>query len=376
MRSIWIVLLVAAAFTSSAFAQVLTSGPIVPSERQTSETTRNVSANEYRDAYCKRWTDGCVVCQRDSANEQPACRPSAGRDTACAREAVQCQALLRTTHRVCLSYSDGCNNCIGGSCTLMYCPIRLTDGTSRQKEANYQCTVPRRDRYDDPQSLRLDLQGHWRLNDPQGRSCEIVVSLPVSLSTDCIELGAPVTQVRTSKLAGSVFQLADSRGEALLSFETSNLEMLAGVEQSTGYRLMRLEAQPLDFRAWEGTWTLRPDPGGSSCDLFLTMQRRRIGPHEWADVIMAPLDVSFASNCLSSDNGSIRITSLDNAQPPVMLPLWRSWQVESHDITFRDESGRTTTFKRDREGTDERVWSAELPRPGYPPIITRLRPRR
>jgi hypothetical protein len=383
MRSVWITFSVTLALSSPAIAQVANSGPILRSERETTQTSRTVAAEEYRDAYCAKWTDGCSVCQRTIANEQPECRTAPGRQAACEKKTIQCQALLRTVRRVCLSYSDGCNRCSAGACTAMACMTRLPDGTSRPTDTDWQCIVPRHERYDEPQWLELDLRGHWRVIDPQGRSCEIVIHRSVSLSAKCTELGAPVTEVEKAKTSNSIFQLVGFDGDPVLSFDTSDLESLKGTGQSSGFRLVRLDAEPLDFSQWEGHWTL---DSGSVCDLFLSMRARRISPHV---EVKAPAEVSFASNCLNpDDDGSIRFKNLQPApippelksnrrtlflvERPILLPRWRSWQVEGHDITFYDERGRATTFKPDREGT----LTTELAQDRNPPLIVHLKPQR
>jgi hypothetical protein len=377
------ILFFAIAFASPAQAQLAISGPILPSERQTMEPPRTVPASEYRDGYCAKWTDGCSVCQRKAPGDEPACQPVSSGETACLKQPVQCQSVLKTIGRVCLLYTDGCNHCGNGYCTAMACRIRLPDGTSKQKEIDFHCTSPRHDRYDDPQLLELDLQGHWRLIDPHGNLCEIIIQRSVSLSAKCIELGPPVTDARQAKASGTTFQLLRSSGEPLLSFETSNLESLAGIEQSTGFRLVRLEPAPFDFARWEGAWTLE---GGGMCDLFLSMRSHRIASKVEVKV---PHEIGFASNCLDPDDDTSIRFRIERPAPtpqglegprrtlfiighPVLVPRWKTWQVEGHDITFRDDSGGSTVFKPDLEG----YWTTELPQAGYPPLVLRLKPQR
>jgi hypothetical protein len=67
--------LIVCALASPAMAQVAASGPILPSERDAIQTSRTVAASEYRDSYCARWSDGCSVCQRTTANDAPDCEP-------------------------------------------------------------------------------------------------------------------------------------------------------------------------------------------------------------------------------------------------------------------------------------------------------------
>jgi hypothetical protein len=262
----------------------------------------------------------------------------------------------------------------------MACMTRQADGTLRQKDTNYQCRGPRRERYNDSNSLGLDLHGHWRLTDPNGRRCEVVNFTAVALTPDCIALGELVTQVRSSQISGSTFELATFKGQALLSFDTSDLNELSGIGAASGYRLTRLEAEPVDPRLWEGSWRLRRSSsylggvlldGVSTCDLFLTMRLQQVGPHPLGDVIRIPHGISMASNCLSpTDPEMISIRHLDGARPPILLRRWSEWQFEGHTITFRDDRGHRTTFRRTTD-----AWTTELPQDGYPPAIMRLERR-
>jgi hypothetical protein len=257
MQSILLLVVACVAFAWPVAGQVATSGPILPSERATTQPSRAVPARAYRDAYCASWTDGCETCETKAAGEEPTCVPTRGAQAGvCERTPVECRAMLKTIGRVCLTYRDGCNVCAGGSCTLMACSTRLPDGTSRPKELDFQCTGPRRTRYDDPKLIRLDLRGHWRLTDPHGRTCEIVVGFGVQLTPDCIALGSPVTQIRDARMSGAVFLLTTFDGSQLLSFDTSNLDDLPGNGSSDRFRLTRLEAEPMDPRNWEGGWQL------------------------------------------------------------------------------------------------------------------------
>jgi hypothetical protein len=346
--------------SAQAPAQVATSGPILPSERQTTESSRSVAASDYRDAYCARWTDGCVECRRTSANEMPSCQPAARDIASCRRQPVKCRALLGTMNRVCLTYTDGCNECAGGRCTLVAC-----------SEKKYECTGLRRTRYDDPQLVALDLRGHWRLTDPQGRSCEIIIDHQVSPTAGCIPLGAPITRLKELQVAGSTIQLATSDNGAPLTFATADLDSLSGVEQSTGHFLVRLESEPLEIRYLEGTWLLSVT-GGSTCDLFLSMRLHRIEATDSTDIPI-PHEVSFMSRCMSPtdlDSMQVSVPSPEsrNRQRAVLLPRWTTWQLDGHNIAFRDVRDGRTVFKFD----NEKSWTAELAQTGHPPVVLRL----
>jgi hypothetical protein len=346
-------ILMMCALASPAMAQVATSGPILPSERDTTQTPRTVAASEYRDSYCAKWTDGCSVCQRSTANDAPDCRPIGDAGAACERKAVECSAVLKTVWRVCLAYTDGCNQCAAGHCTAMGCG-----------KTDYQCTLPRRSHYDEPNALKLDLRGHWRLVDPQGRTCEIVFGFGVPITGKCLELGPPVAQIREVAVHGTIFQLVRSGANAPLSFETTNLERLVGIGPATGYRLERLEPMPLFPFLWVGKWKL--STGSWGCDLYLSMRRHRLDPPGNGE-LLTPHDVSLSSICVSSTDET-RIRLIYGGNKEVLFPIWKTWQVEGYQVTFQDDRGAATVFKLGGDGQ----WTAEVPRDGQPPLAIRL----
>ncbi|HEY4918624.1 MAG TPA: hypothetical protein VII40_00835 [Xanthobacteraceae bacterium] len=321
---------------SPILAQVAISGPILPSERQTTQTPRTVAASEYRDAYCAKWTDGCVACQRPTANDEPLCQPTST-SLACERTLVSCQALLNTVYRVCLAYTDGCNRCVSGYCTAVYCG-----------PANYMCTSLRRDHYDNSELVKLDLQGHWLLTDPQGRSCELVFWLSgIPLTEKCLALDEPVTQIRGYAVTGGIFQLTRQGGEPLLTFDTANLTSLVGVGQSRGYRLIQLEPEPFASFLLSGSWTLTDVKTDSVCNAFLTMRPVRIDQHDKAE-ISVPNGVGMEPRCVSRPHEDQQRSERPGNE--MLLPAWTNWQTHGHDITFRDEGGHATIFTYDPMG--------------------------
>jgi hypothetical protein len=358
-------LIVAALVTASlapAHAQYPSSGPISPVERSWTESSRDVPATEYRDAYCARWTDGCTTCQRTNANDQPACQGmNFNLFGACQRQLVQCRAELKTINRVCLVYRDGCNSCILGGCTALYCFNR---------DMNYRCITPRRTRYDDPNTIKTDLHGIWRLTTPRGKACEIVIGSGVQLTPACVALGSPVTEIRGSRMAGSNLQLIAYKGEPLITFDTSDLDGLTGVGASSGFRMLRLEARAWNPRYWESAWRIRH--GGYACDLFLTMRRLWIAPPQpGEDAVRTPHQISLAAGCLNpADENQIRITHAGH-RPPVLLPRWTGWEFEALNLIFRDDKGRRTVFTSTGDGT----WQSTLQQEGYPPSIMRMERR-
>jgi hypothetical protein len=347
-----------AASLAHAQAQYLPSGPLSPAERSSTESSRDVPAAEYRDAYCAQWTDGCTTCRRTNANDQPACRTiSFNFYATCQPQLVQCRAELKTINRVCLYYLDGCNGCVLGGCTARACPNR---------DMNYRCLTPRRTRYDNPDSIHLDLHGIWRLTTPHGKACEISVSSGVHLTPACVALGSPVTEIRGSSMAGSNFRLTADRGPPLIEFDTSNLDDLTGVGPSAGFRMVRLEAEARYPTYWEGAWRIRH--GGYACDLFLTMRVQLLGSQPQPTVVRTPHRIVLASNCLSStDEHQLRITH-DGRRPPVLLPRWTGWEIEGLKLIFWDDNDRRTVFTPAGAG----AWQSTLQQEGYSPSIMRM----
>jgi hypothetical protein len=215
--------------------------------------------------------------------------------------------------------------------------------------------------------LFLDLQGHWRLTDPRGRSCEIVMSFfspRVSRTADCLVLGSSLAQIRNWTLSESTLQLRGGRDEVLLSFDTSNLDDLKGIDLAAGFQMTRLDADPIEPSEWEGPWRLS-NPG---CELFLSMRLRRIGP-DALDRVRVPHQVSLASDCLSpTDQNVLQFSPEYAGGPAVVLPPWTGWHTEGHTIIFHDDSGRRTIFTPKGDG----AWEAQLMRGEYPPIRVRL----
>lgn len=223
--------------------QFATSGPIQPAERQTTEPPRTVAARDYRDAYCALWTDGCTTCERKSVNDRPACRDAAHRSKTCQPQRIACRAVLPTIGRVCLLYSDGCNTCTSaGACTVKGCStVPISGQRAKPFTPDYICRHPRRAHYGDPILLRLELQGQWRLTDEGGRSCDLSIRHNVSVSPGCHALRPALAHARDAKIDGSTLRLVDRKNQPLLSFDTSDLDSLKGVDGSEAYRLIRLQ---------------------------------------------------------------------------------------------------------------------------------------
>jgi hypothetical protein len=362
--------MIAAALCAAAFSPVQAEyaqfGPLLPAERSSTETSRYVAAEVYRDAYCAKWTDRCTLCQRNSANDQPACQPVGTDSGTCQRQPIQCQAVLKSIHRVCLSHTDGCNYCTDQYCTLMAC---------QGKPVNYRCTALRTKEFQ-----KGDINGHWRLTDPRSRSCELIFNGQVSLTASCVSLGAPITRLLKAELADGKLTLLSADNEALLIFGTSNPDSLDGVAPWQGYRLDRLEPRTFSPYLWEEMWELRAE-NSIVCTLFLSMRRRRLD--DQTIEVLAPLGVAFQSGCVSStDPGVFRFsrsreqgTAIEGGrrtrffiEEPLNIPVFTGWRHEVFDLVFHDASGRETVFKMQ----EDRVWRAEIVT-GDKPLVLRLR---
>lgn len=350
----------------SADAQVASSGPLTSSERNTVETSRLNPAAMYRDAYCAQWTDGCTTCSRATASEEPICRQQST-DAECRSAPVQCRRALPTIGRVCLSFHDGCNSCNHtGPCTAKACGRRLPDRRLEPRPDNITCTVPRRPSYDDPDTISLDLTGNWRLTSPGGRHCEIVLSSPgLSLHHTCLDLPTPVRRIKASGVQGRTFTLKDVNDKAVLSFTVGDLDDLRGHDQSSGWRLTRLDPLPTLFRAFEGSWRLRIEGRAFYCTLFLVVRR-------WATesyTVVKPTTVTMTSHCLQPiyAEGYRDRSGRYVQRPAYLLPRWTRWDVHNGSVTLRDAVGRATIF---RTGGEE--LAAELVRDGHPPLKASL----
>lgn len=352
------------AISSPALSQYADYGPLLPAERSSAETSRYVAAEVYRDAYCAKWNDGCTLCQRNSANDQPACQPVVTNAGTCQWKPIQCEAVLKSIHRVCPSYTDGCNRCSNHGCTLMACPGKTT---------NYRCLSLRSRVFQ-----RDDIRGHWRLTDPQARSCELILNGHVTLTENCISLGEPTTRLVKPIVADGQLRLLNANDEVLVLFDTSDPDKLTGIAPSQGWRLERLEPGTLAPLYWEGAWELRAD--NQVCQLFLSMRRQRL---DKSIEVLKPHDVAFQSGCVSaaepdkfrfsrsrrqaeSVEGSRR--TLFVIQEPLNIPIWTGWRHDVLSLVFHDTNGRETVFKPQ----DDRTWRAEIDIDGAP-VVLRLR---
>lgn len=357
-------------FGKHAEAQPGISGPLQPEERQPNEMSRAVSARDYRDAYCAKWTDGCEFCQRSASQAEPACLPEDPGASSCERQPVRCQAALPTIDRVCLRYTDECNVCAAGRCTLMSCP---------ELKRNFQCTVPRRVSYADQKLLELDLRGGWLLTDAGGSSCEISIDGDVELSADCIALGRPVVQIKQMQIANGGVAFASFDGHPLLNFDTADLDALRGTGSAKGYALRRIEVVPVHFRTWEGAWMVFSG-GGATCELFLSSRIRRF---DQVDIVL-PSGIGFTSRCINPDDADeLKFTTAHTVEnkvqdgrqtefvalEPVLVPRWINWSYRGLELVFDDVAGASTVFRFD----DKNSWVADIPREGNAPLRLRMK---
>jgi hypothetical protein len=278
--------------------------------------------------------------------------------------------VLKSIHRVCFSWTDGCNNCANHACTLRYC----------NRPTNYQCRALRTAKFQSG-----DLHGHWRLTAPDGRACEILLGHAVTLTASCLVLGPPATHLTKLRMDGTTLHLLRGDEQSLLAFDTSNPDDLAGIAQTQGYRLVRLDPVTIRPHSWEGTWDLRA--GNSSCTLVLSMRHRRADAPSTVDISI-PHGVTFMSGCVSPEHADMfrfretvrsRTNTPDTGrrtlyveERPVQLPLWTSWRTEATDIAFRDNTGREIVFKLyDADGN----WRAEVEVEGRPFVLQLRRNR-
>lgn len=232
----------AAAPFCAAQAQFASSGPILPSERQTTESPRTVEARAYRDAYCAIWTDGCTTCERKSANEQPACRDAVGRAPSCQLQRIACRAVLPTIGRVCLVYSDGCNTCAGGACTAKSCnPVPFSGQRQKPFTPDFTCRHLRRTQYESPALRKADLVGHWRLTDDRGKSCDLFIRHDVIASPACHAIHPALADVKDTTIDGTTLRFVDRKKQPLLPFDISDLDSPRGLGEAGSLRLTRLK---------------------------------------------------------------------------------------------------------------------------------------
>ena len=121
--------------------------------------------------------------------------------------------------------------------------------------------------------------------------------------------------------------------------------------------------------------------------MFLSQRARPIAG-ENSIIIVEPHSIAYTALCFSvGDEASIRLLAISRIDPgpdasPIIrrmgvsrdvrlaIPVWTGWRIDTHNITFRDASGKTTTFKRG----DDMNWTFELPQPDGPPVVLQLKP--
>jgi hypothetical protein len=276
----------------------------------------------------------------------------------CALQPVRCQAPLKSIHRVCLSFTNGCDTCVY-ACKVLAC----------RQPTNYHCQSPRTAAF-----VQGDVTGHWRLTTPDGKSCELVLDGSVMLTASCLPIGEPVTRLAETKFEASELRFLSIDGIQLLAFGTQNPDDLKGVRESRSYRLVRLE--PAIFRptTWEGRWELRNIINNAKCQLILSMRNRQVG---WQrNYVRVPHGIALMSDCVMATDDSLLDSSLTDSSGspspvtrifgpgrtvvvtsrPIPLPVWTTWRTDASDIIFRDDSGGETVFKIQPDG----IWRAQV----------------
>jgi hypothetical protein len=345
------------------------SGPITGEERHTAETPRDMPAADWSSAYCAKWTDGCTTCERKTANDEPVCETAAS--ARCTREPIKCRASLSTIARVCVRFNDGCNDCITtGACSAVAC-LRETPEGAEWLPSNFTCTTPRRPSYEDPWLTTLDLVGVWRLIDPDGRSCQVVLSGSLQLHWSCLSVDPRVMRVRVSRVdAQHRLQLLDANETPVFTFATSALDALDGEGDARGFRMVRIEAEPPSYPWLEGAWELRMERllTNGKCQLFLKLRTVPLAGRDW-DKLYVPDGVTMTSRCTEPlQPRRIGESGATVRDPAFTLPAWTAWDIQGLNIVLRDASGETTTF---RPGADEGLVT-DIPRPGGPALTATL----
>lgn len=227
-------------------AQTAITGPILPSERDLSEPSRNVPARQFASAYCSGWTDGCTDCSRASADGKASCTDKLDPQQACKPSAIRCTEMFDWANRVCLTFTDGCNQCLfSGRCSAMLC-VRQSPGGKIEPwfPLNFTCTDFRRTDYTGHEDdIDIEFTGTWKLTNPQGRTCKLVLVNPGTLRWhhSCANLLPGVTAWETGKSTLQLESDSASPQNPLISFDTSTgFEHLKSAAPTLGYALDRL----------------------------------------------------------------------------------------------------------------------------------------
>ncbi len=333
-----LLLLSAVALTTAAFAQTsppqfVEYGPILPSERDVPQPSRDVAARDYRDAFCADWTDGCEECRRSGVNDEPTCAsdPRALKDGACQRKPIKCGEMLPSANRVCLRYFDGCNegDFFGADGGLL-CGVKKPGGTlGPPPPPNFICTTARASRYDNDGDYTEEWNGTWRLQAPNGASCVISygTTIPLAGDADCLKLLLVSRFQQVSVDAGRLEFVGSQSFSPLKVFKPgSSFEHLIDAA-GAGWSLNRIDAAPVQLDLFEGTWNLLVEGKGELCRVMLTVSdlSRQDGLR-----ILTPALIAKTSECAKE------------------TPDWKRWGVRDNRLEFLDESGRATTLSRSR----------------------------
>lgn len=233
------------------------TGPITPAERNAPWPSRHQPAEEYRDAFCKTWDDGCTRCDRDRDSRVVACRPMDKAST-CERKPIVCNEMLSTQARVCLRFNDGCNSSDNGNGASS---AVLCDAEAGSRFWDSSCSEPRgpavSKNYRDPEN---DLAGNWWLVTAKGDTCLFTLNSIVGMSAS-----EPCSAALKSRLSpyfgdfttwpkkGCRYEVKGDRLDIRclapddsdtqlirLTFSVRNLESPVGIGRFEGWRLLRI----------------------------------------------------------------------------------------------------------------------------------------
>lgn len=237
------------------------AGPITDAERNAPWPSRKQSAATYRDAFCKVWDDGCTRCERDETNRLVSCK-TVDAENQCNKKDVVCDGILTTQARVCIIFSDNCNetsNASGASSAVLCHPIK---NKPFNHHTDYTCTAPRHPlpaafTADLSGQARAALAGHWQLTDSSGNACIVSfndlagfwISMPCSAAftkrfsqyLNGLENWPDHDHACSYDVTASMLKIVCKKPRPqTLVFSIKNLEFPIGIGSIKGWRLTRI----------------------------------------------------------------------------------------------------------------------------------------
>lgn len=325
----------ALACVGMASAAAQTTNLVLPSERNYSEPSRKVPATEYTSAYCTRWNDACTECASKGPGDTPTCNPMT-KNAECKPREVECSKVSwNAFHHVCLTFSDGCNQCVfSGGCSAMLCYRSDVTGT-HTRPVNFSCEEPRKSHYDGVNASKLD--GTWIFSDGTGRSCEISADFynRPQYHHSCLVFKDILRGQKIEIWEGQVvFHGEDQRPSLSFSVE-DDFDHLKSNQQNGKYHLDRVSIDAPDYGYVQRQWFVKADRVNEECRIFLPARKGEL------DVVI-PQPVVMSSGCSEEQV----VTSATGDQSKVKLPTWTKWDYTSGEIKLTTQDGLSTSFKR------------------------------